>query len=339
MVKKQFTYKEAGVDIDAGEASVKRIKADVATTFNQHVLKGIGHFGAMYQVPINEYKNPILVSSVDGVGTKLKVAVMMDKHDTIGEDIVNHCINDIFTTGAKPLYFLDYLSLGKVDPENVNQIVSGMVRGCRNANCALIGGETAEMVDLYQPGEYDLAGTVVGIVEKENIIDGTDIKSGDCLIGLKSSGLHTNGYTLARKIFFDQQNLKADSRVSGLEKTIGETLLEIHRNYYPIVSPIVNKFDIHGLSHITGGGILGNTARILPEGLGLEIDWNFWPRLSVFNLIQEFGNVPEEDMRRTFNLGIGFILIVSKDQVDMIQSALKYSGEESYVIGEVIEKV
>jgi len=338
MVSKQFTYKDAGVDIDAGEESVKKIKNNVATTFNQNVLKGIGHFGAMYQVPVNDYKEPILVSSVDGVGTKLKVAVMMDKHDTIGEDIVNHCINDIFTTGAKPLYFMDYLSLGKVNPEIVEQIVSGMVRGCKNANCALIGGETAEMVDLYQPGEYDLAGTVVGIVEKDNIIDGSKINSGDCLIGMKSSGLHTNGYTLARKIFFEQQNIKANSKVPGLEKTVGETLVEIHRNYFPIVSPLLNKFDIHGLSHITGGGIFGNTSRILPEGLGLKINWNSWQRLPVFNIIQEFGNVPEEDMRRTFNLGIGFILIISKDQVEMIQNELKNNGEESYLMGKVIEK-
>ena len=339
MVNKQFTYKDAGVDIDAGEESVKRIKDNVATTHNQNVLKGIGHFGAMYQLPVNDYKEPILVSSVDGVGTKLKIACMMDKHDTIGEDIVNHCVNDIFTTGAKPLYFLDYLSLGKVNPEIVNQIVSGMVRACKNTDCALIGGETAEMVDLYQPGEYDLAGTVVGIVEKENIIDGSKIKSGDCLIGLKSSGLHTNGYTLARKIFFEKQNLKADSQIPNLDLSVGETLLEVHRNYYPIVAPLLKKHDINGLSHITGGGILGNTTRILPEGLCLDINWKSWEWLSVFKIIQELGNVPVSDMRRTFNLGIGFILIVSKSKKNLIQKELKENGEESFLIGEVIKSV
>lgn len=335
MVKKQYTYKDAGVDINAGEESVKNIKDIVATTFNRNVLQGIGQFGAMFQIPVNDYKNPILVSSVDGVGTKLKVAVLMNKHDTIGEDIVNHCINDIFTTGAKPLYFLDYLSLGKVNPETVKQIVSGMVRACKKANCALIGGETAEMVDLYQPGEYDLAGTVVGIVEKEAIIDGRKIKSGDQLIGLKSSGLHTNGYTLARKVFFEKQQLNPDSNIPGLDKNIGKTLLEIHRNYFPVVSPLIKKYDIHGLSHITGGGIVGNTRRILPEGLDLKINWDSWKRPPVFDIIQEVGNVPAEDMKRTFNLGIGFILIVQKNDVEKIQNELQKNGEESCLIGEV----
>lgn len=336
MGKKQLTYKDAGVDISAGEKSVNRIKKLLNSTFDKNVLQGIGHFGAMYKIPVAHYKNPVLISSVDGVGTKLKVAVMMDKHDTIGEDLVNHCINDILTGGAKPLYFMDYLSLGKVNPIIVEQIVSGMVRGCRQANCALIGGETAEMVDIYQPGEYDLAGTIVGIVEQDQIINGERIQANDVLLGLPSVGLHTNGYTLARKVFFDHAKLSPDHYDAGLKNSIGSELLKVHRNYFNVVQPVLEKFDIHGLSHITGGGIAGNTRRILPRGLKLAIDWGAWEWLPVFELIRELGNVPIEDMRRTFNLGIGFIFIVAPEEAASIQKELKAAGETSFIIGQVV---
>ncbi|HDL18280.1 MAG TPA: phosphoribosylformylglycinamidine cyclo-ligase [Bacteroidetes bacterium] len=336
MGKKQLTYKDAGVDISAGEESVNRIKNLLNSTFDKNVLQGIGHFGAMYKIPVSNYRNPVLISSVDGVGTKLKVAVMMDKHDTIGEDLVNHCINDILTGGAKPMYFMDYLSLGKVNPSVVEQIVRGMVRGCRQTKCALIGGETAEMADIYQPGEYDLAGTIVGIVEQDKIINGERIQAGDVLIGLPSVGLHTNGYTLARKVFFDYAGFSPDHYDAGLRNSIGNELLKVHRNYFNVVQPALEKFDIHGLSHITGGGIEGNTRRILPPDLKLAIEWDAWEWLTIFKLIRELGNVPIEDMRRTFNLGIGFIIILSPEDVQAVQEELRNGGETSYIIGRVV---
>ncbi len=280
-----MTYKDAGVDIDAGNRSVEKIKRLVSTTFNPNVVKGIGHFGAMYQIPLSGFKEPVLISSIDGVGTKLKVAIKMQKHDTIGEDLVNHCVDDILTSGARPLFFLDYLSLGKVLPEIVKEIVKGMVRGCKNANCALIGGETAEMTDLYQPGDFDLAGTIVGIVEKSKIIDGSNIQKGDKLIGLKSNGLHTNGYTLARKIFFDKHKLDINYFHEELNATVGDALLEVHRNYFPVIDPITKSFEIHGLAHITGGGIPGNVKRIIPEKMKILIDWYSWDKQSIFNEI------------------------------------------------------
>jgi phosphoribosylformylglycinamidine cyclo-ligase len=335
MAKSKMTYKAAGVDIDAGEESVRRISSMVTSTFNAGVLQEIGHFGAMFQVPAG-YKEPVLVSSVDGVGTKLKVAVMMRKHDTIGADLVNHCVDDVLTTGAKPLYFLDYLSLGKVEPTIVEQIISGMVRGCKEAQCALIGGETAEMTDLYQPGDYDLAGTIVGIVEKTNIINGAEIRAGDQLLGLKSSGLHTNGYTLARKIFFERHKYDVDTFIPDLNSTVGAALLAVHRNYYPVIAPILEKYKIHGLAHITGGGIEGNTKRVLPQNTKLVIDWSAWEWLPVFRVLQELGDVPVEDMRRTFNLGIGFVLIVSPNDVEKLQADLKQMGEQGVRIGEVV---
>ncbi len=336
MQNKKMTYKDAGVDINAGNRSVEKIKGLVSTTFNPNVLKGIGHFGAMYKIPLSGYDEPVLISSIDGVGTKLKVAIKMQKHDTIGEDLVNHCVNDILTSGARPLFFLDYLSLGEVTPEIVKEIVKGIVRGCKRANCALIGGETAEMTDLYQPGDFDLAGTIVGIVEKSKIIDGSNIQTGDKLIGLKSNGLHTNGYTLARKILFEKHKLDVNFFHIQLNQTIGEALLEVHRNYFHLVNPIIKNYDIHGLAHITGGGIYGNTKRVVSKSLKLIIDWESWDRPSVFNVIQDMGGVPEHDMRRTFNLGIGFVIITSEKNVKNIRNDLKNAGEESVVIGGII---
>ncbi len=303
-------YKDAGVDIEAGKNAVDRIKEKVRTTFSPRVLTDLGKFGGFYAPDFTNYKEPVLVSSIDGVGTKLKVAFLMGKHDTIGEDLVNHCVNDIFVGGARPMFFLDYIGTGKLSPSVMEEIIAGMVRGCRNASCALIGGEMAEMPGFYQKGEYDVAGCVVGVVDKQKIIDGSGIQKGDVLIGLSSNGLHTNGYSLARKVLFENSQYQVDTYIDELGTTIGEALLRVHRCYLPIVEPLLDRFTINGMSHITGGGIIGNTMRIVPEGLKLNIDWTCWERPPIFKLIQKSGNVPEEEMRKTFNLGIGYILFV-----------------------------
>jgi len=330
-----LTYKAAGVDIDAGEESVKRIRKLAKTTFNDRVLRDIGLFGAFYRLHCQPMKQPVLVSSVDGVGTKLKIACMAGIHDTVGEDLVNHCVNDIMTSGAEPLFFLDYLALSQLSIDVVEQIVAGMVRGCRQAGCALIGGETAEMPGFYQPGEYDISGTMVGIVEEEQIIDGSKIQRGDILIGLPSNGLHTNGYSLVRKIFFDLHQLKIDDYIEELATTLGEELLRVHRSYRHQISALKDQPFLHGMSHITGGGIEGNTNRILAHDMKLKIDWESWPRLEIFHLIQQMGQLAEAEMRRVFNLGIGFIFIVDKHAVEQAMALLDGLHERYYVIGEV----
>ncbi len=330
-----ITYKESGVDIQAGEESVRRIKSLVKQTFRPEVLTDIGLFGGLFRADFKDYRKPVLVSSVDGVGTKLKVAFAMNRHDTIGEDLVNHCVNDILTSGAKPLFFLDYISLGKVDPDMVTKIVSGFARGCKHSNCSLIGGETAEMSDLYRPGEYDLAGTIVGIVDEDKIISGKDIRKGDVLIGLASNGLHTNGYTLARRVLFDHAGLKADSFIGELNQTIGEALLAVHKCYLNLVSPLIDRFEIKGIAHITGGGIVGNLSRIIPASLKIKIDWKSWLTPVIFRLIQKLGDVPEDDMRRAFNLGIGMILVVAPEKADSLRLAIENAGEMANVIGRI----
>ena len=336
MVSKQITYKDAGVDIDSAEESVRSITAIIDSTHTSGVVSGIGQFGGMFEIPVQDYKNPVLVSSIDGVGTKLKVAIMMDKYDSIGEDLVNHCVNDILTTGAKPLYFLDYLAFGKLESKIVQEIVTGMARACKQVSCALIGGETAEMPDLYKPGDFDIAGTIVGIVEKHKIIEGSRIKSDDVLIGLASSGLHTNGYSLARKILFEHSGLSIHENYDGIDGTIGEELLRVHKNYFSLVNSMLDQYDIHGMAHITGSGIEGNTNRILPQNAKLELNWNSWQRNQIFNVLQKLGNVPEYDMRRTFNLGIGFVLVVSESDAEPIVEALKNLDGNPYLIGRII---
>lgn len=335
-MSKSIRYKDTGVDIAAGEEAVRRIKTMVRSTFTPAVLTDIGRFGGFFAPDLSGVREPVLVSSVDGVGTKLKVAFMAGKHDTIGEDLVNHCVNDIFVGGAKPLFFLDYIGTGKLSPPVIEEILSGMVRGCKNAGCALVGGEMAEMPGFYQSGEYDLAGCIVGLVEKSQIVDGSRIRKGDVLIGLPSNGLHTNGYSLARKVFFDGAGYKVESRIDGLDKTLGEELLKIHRCYLKPVAPLLDRFDISGMSHITGGGIVGNTMRIVPEGLRLHIEWASWTVPPIFEIIRQLGNVPEDDMRRTFNLGIGFILIVAPSKADAVKEALKENGENPIVMGVVV---
>jgi len=304
----------------------------VRSTFSERVLTDIGLFGAFYDASFPTYKHPVLVSSVDGVGTKLKVAFMMNRHNTVGEDLVNHCVNDILVCGATPLYFMDYFATGKLSPDVAEQLISGFVKACRENRCSLIGGETAEMPGFYQAGEYDVAGMIVGIVEKENIIKGDKVRNGDVLIGLPSTGLHTNGYSLARAVLFE--HFKADSYIDELGTTVGEELLKVHRSYLNPVSHILGEFSVHGLSHITGGGIVSNTKRILPHGLNLQIDWNTWQRPAIFQLIQKLGSVPEDDMQRTFNLGVGLILIVDKNDADGVMRKLQEMQERPFVMGE-----
>lgn len=332
--EKKITYKESGVDIEAGEALVHSIKDVVKETHNANVLSNIGGFGGLFSADFSTLKNPVLVSSVDGVGTKLIVAFKTETYDTVGQDLVNHCVNDIAVCGAQPLFFLDYFSTGRLDQQVGFDVIKGFSIACKENGVALIGGETAEMPDIYKKGEFDLAGTVVGVVDREKLITGNSIKKGDQLIGFKSSGLHTNGYSLARKVLFSQFDINDIPK--GFDKTIGEELLQIHKSYLQVISELKKIEGVNGFSHITGGGIVGNTKRILPDGLKLKIEWNSWQRPEIFNLIQKTGNVPEEDMRATFNLGIGLIAVCSKQHLNNIIKVSEKSGEEALMIGEVI---
>ena len=331
------TYKESGVDIDAGEELVRRIKKPIRSTFNSHVLTDIGMFGAFYRADFKGMKKPVLVSSVDGIGTKLKIAIMMNRHDNIGQNLVNHCVNDILVCGAKPLFFLDYYATGKLSPDVAEQVILGFVQACRENSCALIGGETAEMPSMYGMDDYDVAGTIVGVVDEKKIVGGKKIRKGDVLIGLPSTGLHTNGYSLARRVLLNKYDL--DVHVEELGTTVGEALLAVHRSYlhsiHPLLQSPLSPF-IHGLSHITGGGIEGNTMRVVPDGLALHVDWTAWERPALFNLIKRVGEVPEEDMRRTFNLGVGLILVVDRKGVGEVLTALKRKKEKPFVMGEIV---
>ncbi len=328
------TYRDAGVDIDAGEETLRRIKPLVRRTFTPGVLADIGAFGSFFELDLSGYQHPVLVSSVDGVGTKLKVAFRMDRHDTVGQDLVNHCVNDIAVCGAVPLYFLDYFSTGKLDPEVAEQIVRGFTQACLENGCALIGGETAEMPGLYAPGEYDLAGTIVGIVEKHKILDGSRVRAGDVLIGLPSTGLHTNGYSLARKVLFTHFDIEDQPDILGGEP-IGEALLRVHRSYLKPIRTLLAETLAHAFVHVTGGGIPGNTARVIPAGLHFEVDYEAWQRPALFRLIQQVGAVPEEDMRRTFNLGLGLIALVPEARTEAAVEALEALGEQPIRMGRV----
>lgn len=326
------SYKDSGVDINAGTEAVKKIKDIVKETFTPNVLTDIGSFGGCFEFPVTEYKQPVLVSSTDGVGTKLLVANMMNRHDTIGQCLVNHCVNDILTTGARPLFFLDYIGLGVLRQDVVTDIVKGLALACKDNRCSLIGGEMAEMPGIYQKNDYDLAGTIVGVVERGQMLPRT-IQSGDVLIGLRSTGLHTNGYSLARKVLFERHQV--DDYIAELDSTLGEVLLQVHRSYLNVADPILDDPGLHGISHITGGGIEGNTTRILPEGMHLKIDWKAWEWLPIFSFIQSLGDVDTEEMRRVFNLGIGLILIVESLAVDRIFENLKNIGENPVVLGSI----
>ena len=327
------TYKSAGVNIEAGDETVKKIKTHARTTFNKNVLSDIGLFGGFYELNTTEYKNPVLVSSVDGVGTKLKVAFAMNLHETVGQDLVNHCVNDIAVCGAKPLYFLDYLAFGKLNPMVAEKIVEGFAKACRENGCALIGGETAEMPGLYTGDEYDMSGTIVGIVDKSQIINGSKIQEGNILVGYSSNGLHTNGYSLARKVLFEKYSVH--SKVENLQQDLGSELLKIHKSYFKLISHLKENIAIKGFSHITGGGIVGNTNRILPKGLKLDINWQSWNIPEIFKLIQDTGKIKDEEMRLAFNLGIGLIAVISKEDESKIVKLSKEFGDEAIIIGNV----
>lgn len=328
-----ISYKDSGVDIAAGEETVDRIKPLVKSTHNSNVLSNIGLFGGFYDASFPGYDHPILVASTDGVGTKLKVAFAANKHNTIGQCLVNHCVNDILCCGAKPLFFLDYFATGSLNPDVTVQVIEGFVTACKENDTALIGGETAEMPSMYHEGEYDVSGTIIGVVDKKNIVNGSAIQKGDVLIGLKSTGLHTNGYSLARAVLFGK--FKVDDYLDYLGETIGEALLKVHKSYLNLVAPLVESQVLTGISHITGGGLIGNTKRIIPNGLSLNIDWNSWSRLPIFDLIQDTGKISDEEMKTAFNLGIGMVLIAKKSNADKVFEAVKdYSP---VYIGEVAE--
>ena len=327
------TYKEAGVDIQAGDEAVKKIKSKVKSTFSNNVLLDIGGFGGAFKFPSEEYEEPILVSSVDGVGTKLKIAFMSAVHDTIGQCLVNHCTNDILVLGAKPLFFLDYFATDKLRTDVFESVVSGLSKACIENSCSLIGGETAEMPGFYQENEYDMSGTVVGVVDRKNLLSNRKVESGDVILGLPSTGLHTNGYSLARKVLLDKY--KIDEFIPSLNCTISEALLAIHKSYLNILSPIINNPDLHALSHITGGGIIGNISRVIEKNQNITIDWDAWDRPEIFNLIQKEGSVPEDDIRTSMNLGIGLVLIVSKEKVNIFEDYFKSQDEPYYLIGNI----
>jgi len=329
----KISYKNSGVDIKKGDKLVDIIKPVVKKTFTNNVLSGIGNFGAFYKIPLKSYKNPVFVSSVDGVGTKLKIASEMGIYDTIGEDLVNHCVNDIAVCGAKPLFFLDYYATGKLNVKNASQVIKGLAKACKENNCSLIGGETAEMPGLYQNEDFDLAGSITGIVEKSNILDKKNVKKDDVLIGLESSGLHTNGYSLVRKIFKSKKDLQ--KYYDEFENILGYELLQVHRSYLNIIQSVLSNFKINAISHITGGGIEGNTKRVINKNNKLVINWKSWDRPEIFKLIQKKGNVDEKDMRRTFNLGIGLIFIVNKKYSDKLYQYLIKKNETPYIIGEI----
>ena len=324
-------YKASGVDIDAGNETVRRIRGLARSTFTPNVLSDIGSFGGLFRFTTGSFQDPVLVSSADGVGTKLRVAFLAGKHDTVGEDLVNHCVNDILVQGAEPLFFLDYFGTGRLSPAVAESVVTGMARACRENRCALLGGETAEMPGFYADGEYDIAGFIVGAVERARLLTGATIKPGDVLIGVPSTGLHTNGYSLARRIAFDHLQLKVDSFVPELNRSIGEALLEPHRSYLALVKPVLASGLIKGMAHITGGGITENLPRILPEGMAARVRTSSWTVPRVFTWLQESGRVPTSDMMRTFNMGIGLIVAVAPDQADQAKAALGGS-----VIGEIV---
>ncbi len=332
----KITYADSGVDVKAGEEAVNRIKELAASTFNPQVLQGLGAFGGFFQPDISNIKNPVLLSSTDSVGTKLKVAFMTDKHDTIGQCLVNHCINDILVHAAKPMFFLDYIGVGKLHQNTITEILEGLALACKQNKTALIGGEMAELPEFYQEGEYDLVGFVVGMVDKDKIVNGSTIKEGDVCLGLPSTGLHTNGYTLARKAAFDIGGLKPSDHVDQLGMTIGDALLSVHKCYSSLIHPLLEKHDIHGMAHITGGGIPGNLKRVLPVNLTAVIEKNSWGEINpLFNFLKEIGNIDPVDIYSAFNMGIGYILVVDKNDADAIVADIKAVGEEVYTIGTI----
>lgn len=333
--KQALTYAGAGVDISAGNRAVDLIKKAVQTTFRPEVVTDIGGFGGLFALDTANYRQPVLVSGTDGVGTKLKIAHLLNVHHTIGIDAVAMCVNDILVSGAEPLFFLDYLAVGKLVPERVAEIVEGVAEGCRQAGCALIGGETAEMPGFYAPDEYDIAGFAVGVVDKDKIIDGSKITPGDVLIGLPSSGLHSNGYSLVRQALFEVAGYQPEQFLPELGRTVGEELLEPTRIYVSTVLPLLERFTVKGMTHITGGGITENLPRVLPENCSAVVDRSKWSVPVIFKLLQRIGQIEEAEMLRTFNMGIGFILVVPPEQADAVLAELNERGEKAVTIGEI----
>jgi phosphoribosylformylglycinamidine cyclo-ligase len=335
--KTSFTYADSGVDIDRAERAKQRIKYLAHRTFTRGVVSEIGGFGGMFAIDRKKFREPVLVSSVDGVGTKLKIAFMMNVHHTVGGDLVNHCVNDIAVQGAMPLFFMDYLATGALDPEIAAKVVEGIADACKHNGCALIGGETAEMPGFYPKGEYDLAGFIVGIAEKSRVITGEKVKPGDLLVGLPSCGLHTNGYSLARKLFFEVAAYSPETYVNELKGKAGEELMKSHKSYWPILRKLIDGEMVHAMAHITGGGITDNLPRVLPKGSAAVVELGTWPVLPVFNHLQKIGNVAQEEMLRTFNMGIGMVLVVPAKKFKRVQSTVEKLGEKAYLIGRIVK--
>ena len=331
-------YRSSGVDIDAGDEVVRRVKALAKNTFTTGVLSDIGAFGGLFQPDLSGVTEPVLVASTDGVGTKLKVAFLAGRHDTVGVDLVNHCVNDILVQGARPLFFLDYLATGRLSADVSVSVIDGVAQGCKQNACALLGGETAEMPGFYADGEYDLAGFIVGIVDRARLIDGRAIRPGDVLVGLPASGLHTNGYSLARQIVFDTLQLTVDTEIEGLGVTVGDELLRCHRSYGSVVAPLLAAGLVKGLAHVTGGGLTENVPRVLPPGTAARVNREAWTVPPVFRFLQQNGQVPDDDMYRTFNMGIGMVVVLAPESSSSARAALREAGEVGAVeIGEVIE--
>src|SRR5256714_12346546 len=329
-------YKQSGVDIDAGNEVVRRIRGLARGTATPGVLSDLGSFGGLFHLGAQPRHDPVLVSSADGVGTKLRVAFMAGVHDTIGQDLVNHCVNDIAVQGATPLFFLDYLATGKLDPDVAESVIGGIADACAHNNCALIGGETAEMPGFYPPGEYDLAGFILGVVERGRIINGKKIREGDVLLGLASNGLHTNGYSLARKLLFTVARYQPETYVNELKNKVGAELMRTHKSYWPLIKRLVDADCVTALAHITGGGITENLPRVLPRGTAATIEMGSWPVLPVFEHLQELGNIPQDEMLRVFNMGIGLIAVVPPKKFKKVQTLLDRAGEKGYVIGRIV---
>jgi len=332
-----ITYADAGVDIDRANRTKKRIKYLAHKTFTRSVLSDIGGFGALFSIDKTKYVDPVLVSSVDGVGTKLKIAFEIGVHHTIGADLVNHCVNDIAVQGATPLFFMDYLASGKLEPEVVEKVIEGLAEACKHNGCALIGGETAEMPGFYPDGEYDLAGFIVGVVERERIITGKTVEVGDVILGLASNGLHTNGYSLARKLFFEVAGYTPETYVNEIKGKVGNELMQTHRSYWPAIKKLVAAESVAAMAHITGGGITENLPRVLPRGTAAVIEIGSWPVLPIFEHLQKLGNVPQQEMLRTFNMGLGLLLVVPSKKFKKAQSVLEKLGEKAYTVGRIVK--
>jgi phosphoribosylformylglycinamidine cyclo-ligase len=334
---REITYADAGVDIERSNRAKQRIKYLAHRTFNKSVLSDIGGFGGLFSVDKKKFKDPVLVSSVDGVGTKLKIAFEMDLHQTVGADLVNHCVNDIAVQGAAPLFFMDYFATGKLQPDIAEKVISGIADACKHNGCALIGGETAEMPGFYPGGEYDLAGFIVGAVDRDKIITGKDVVPGDILVGLPSNGLHTNGYSLARKLLFEVSHYSPETYVNELKNKVGNELMRTHKSYWPVIKRLLEAEAVTAMAHITGGGITENLPRVLPKTTSAQIQLGSWPVLPIFSHLQKLGSLSETEMLRTFNMGIGMILVVPTKKFKRVQSVLERAGEKGYTIGRIVK--